>query len=58
MKSLIIISLALLLGGGLMLVADIEPGFVLLQYGRWSLESTLIVLWWALSSCWWQVTPY
>lgn len=43
MKSLIIISLALLLGGGLMLVADIEPGFVLLQYGRWSLESTLIV---------------
>ena len=43
MKSLIIIALALLLGAGLMWAAEFEPGFVLLQYGRWSLETSLIV---------------
>ena len=43
MKTLIIISLALLLGAGLIWVADFEPGFVLLQYGSWSLETSLII---------------
>jgi len=43
MKSLIIISLALVLGAGLIWAADFEPGFVLLQYGSWSLETSLII---------------
>lgn len=43
MKSLIIIATALLLGAGLIWVADFEPGFVLLQYGSWSIETSLIV---------------
>lgn len=43
MKLLIIIALALLIGGGLMWLADFEPGFVLLQYGSWSLETSLVV---------------
>lgn len=43
MKALIIIALALVLGAGLMWAAELEPGFVLLQYGRWSLETSLIV---------------
>ncbi|MBE0438369.1 MAG: heme biosynthesis protein HemY [Gammaproteobacteria bacterium] len=43
MKSLFIIALALLLGAGLIWAADFEPGFVLLQYGSWSLETSLIV---------------
>jgi len=43
MKSLIIIALALLLGAGLMWAAKFEPGFVLLQYGRWSLETSLVI---------------
>jgi len=43
MKSLVTIALALLLGAGLIWAADFEPGFVLLQYGRWSLETSLIV---------------
>jgi len=43
MKSLFIIALALLLGAGLIWIADFEPGFVLLQYGSWSLETSLIV---------------
>jgi len=43
MKSLIIIALALMLGAGLIWAADFEPGFVLLQYGSWSLETSLIV---------------
>jgi len=43
MKSLIIIALALVLGAGLIWAAEFEPGFVLLQYGRWSLETSLIV---------------
>ena len=43
MKSLIIIALALVLGAGLIWVADFEPGFVLLQYGGWSLETSLVI---------------
>ena len=43
MKSLLVIALALVLGAGVIWVADFEPGFVLLQYGRWSLETSLIV---------------
>jgi len=43
MKSLLIIALALVLGAGLIWAADFEPGFVLLQYGGWSLETSLIV---------------
>jgi len=43
MKTLIIISLALLLGAGLIWMADFESGFVLLQYGDWSLETSLII---------------
>ena len=43
MKSLIIIALALVLGAGLMWAAQFEPGFVLLQYGSWSMETSLIV---------------
>jgi len=43
MKSLIIIALALVLGAGLVWVADFEPGFVLLQYGSWSLETSLVI---------------
>lgn len=43
MKSLIIIALALVLGAGLIWVADFEPGFVLLQYASWSLETSLVV---------------
>lgn len=43
MKLLIIIALALLIGGGLMWLAEFEPGFVLFQYGSWSLETSLVV---------------
>lgn len=43
MRALIIIALALVLGAGLIWAADFEPGFVLLQYGRWSLETSLII---------------
>lgn len=43
MKSLIVIALALALGAGLIWIADFEPGFVLLQYGSWSLETSLIL---------------
>lgn len=44
MKLLIIIAVALLVGSSLMWLADFEPGFVLLKYGSWSLETSLIVL--------------
>lgn len=44
MRSLIIIALALALGVTLIWLADFEPGFVLLQYGRWTLETSLMVL--------------
>tara|TARA_R110002050_G_scaffold269917_2_gene412551 strand:- start:91817 stop:93016 length:1200 start_codon:yes stop_codon:yes gene_type:complete len=43
MKLLLIIVIGLLVGTGLMWLADFEPGFVLLKYGRWSLETSLIV---------------
>jgi HemY protein len=43
MKLLIIIALALIVGAGLIWVAEFEPGFVLLKYGNWSLETSLIV---------------
>ncbi len=43
MKLLLILIIALALGGLLIWVADLQPGFVLLQYGQWSLETSLIV---------------
>jgi HemY protein len=43
MKLLLIIAAALLLGAGLIWFAEFEPGFVLLQYGSWSIETSLIV---------------
>ncbi len=43
MKILAIIIIALLVGTGLIGLAAYEPGFVLLQYGSWSLETSLIV---------------
>lgn len=43
MKLLIIIALGLLIGSSLIWLADFEPGFVLLKYGAWSLETSLIV---------------
>ncbi|HET8807959.1 MAG TPA: heme biosynthesis HemY N-terminal domain-containing protein [Methylophaga sp.] len=43
MKLLLILVIALTLGGLLIWLADFQPGFVLLQYGDWSLETSLIV---------------
>jgi HemY protein len=43
MKMLIIVAIALALGAGFIWAADFEPGFVLLQYGNWSLETSLLV---------------
>ncbi|NQZ52749.1 MAG: tetratricopeptide repeat protein [Piscirickettsiaceae bacterium] len=43
MKLLFIIAMGLLVGAGLMWAATFESGFVLLQYGDWSLETSLIV---------------
>lgn len=43
MKWLIIIGLALALGGIFVWLADFEPGFVLVQYAQWTLETSLIV---------------
>ncbi len=43
MKLLLILVIALALGGLLIWLADFQPGFVLLQYGDWSLETSLIV---------------
>jgi len=43
MKLLLIIVIGLLIGTSVMWLADFEPGFVLLKYGNWSLETTLIV---------------
>lgn len=43
MKILIIIAIGLIVSAGVMWLADFEPGFVLLQYGSWSLEMSLIV---------------
>jgi HemY protein len=44
MKTLILIAIALLFGAAFIWFADFEPGFVLLQYGAWTLETSLIVL--------------
>jgi len=44
MKVLIIVALALVLGAAFIWAADFEPGFALLQYGNWSLETSLVVL--------------
>jgi HemY protein len=43
MKLLCIIATGLLVGAGVMWAATFESGFVLLQYGDWSLETSLIV---------------
>ncbi len=43
MKLLIVVAIALALGAALIWAADFEPGFVLLQYGNWSLETSLVV---------------
>jgi len=43
MKLLLIIAIALLVGTSVMWLADFEPGFVLLKYGSWSLETSLVV---------------
>lgn len=43
MRWLIIIGLALALGGIFVWLADFEPGFVLVQYAQWTLETSLIV---------------
>lgn len=43
MKLLIIIAIALLVGASLIWVAEFEPGYVLMQYAGWSLETSLIV---------------
>jgi HemY protein len=43
MKLLVAIVAALVLGSALIWAANFEPGFVLLQYGSWSLETSLII---------------
>lgn len=43
MKILLVIAIALVLGGLLIWFADVEPGFVLLQYGNWTLETSMLV---------------
>lgn len=43
MRLLIIIAIALALGAAVIWAAKFEAGFVLLQYGNWSLETSLIV---------------
>lgn len=43
MKLLIIIAAGLLIGAGMMWVAEFEPGYVLVQYAGWSVETSLIV---------------
>ncbi len=43
MKLLLIIAIGLLIGTSVMWLADFEPGFVLLKYGNWSLETSLVV---------------
>ena len=48
MKLLVAIIAALVLGAALIWVANFEPGFVLLQYGSWSLETSLIVFGFAM----------
>jgi HemY protein len=43
MKVLLIVIIALALSAGLIWLAKFEPGFVLVQYGSWSLETSLVV---------------
>lgn len=43
MKLLIIIAIALVIGGGLIWLAEFEPGYVLFQYQGWSLETSVVV---------------
>jgi len=43
MMLLVVIGLALVLGAGWILVAEHDPGFVLMQYGSWSVETSLVV---------------
>lgn len=43
MKLLITFTLSLLIGTGLIWAAGFDPGFVLLKYGGWSVETSLIV---------------
>jgi len=43
MKLLIIIAIALIIGGGLIWLAEFEPGYVLFQYQGWSLETSVMV---------------
>lgn len=43
MMLLVVIALALVLGAGWILVAEHDPGFVLMQYGSWSVETSLVV---------------
>lgn len=43
MKILLVVALALAFGAAVIWAADFEPGFVLLQYGSWSLETSLVV---------------
>lgn len=43
MKLLLVIAIGLMLGGLLIWFADFEPGFVLLQYGQWTVETSLLV---------------
>ena len=43
MRVLIAVAMALILASGLIWAANMEPGFVLLQYGSWSLETSLII---------------
>lgn len=43
MMLLVVIAIALVLGAGWILVAEHDPGFVLMQYGSWSVETSLVV---------------
>ncbi|EMR12187.1 HemY-like protein [Methylophaga lonarensis MPL] len=43
MKMLFIVAIGLLIGALLIWAADFQPGFVLLQYGSWSLETSLVL---------------
>ena len=43
MRLLIILAIGLLIGAGMIWLADYDPGFVLLQYRGWSIESSLVV---------------
>jgi HemY protein len=69
MKVLLIVIIALGFSAGLIWLAKFEPGFVLLQYGSWSLETSLVLFvglflllvvvgYWVLRSFFWiKKTP-